>query len=376
MGFSPDGRWFAFGVALPGWSTRLLVQDFALRKQVRELPAQTPIAGAHKGYAFVFTTNSQQIIASEADGRIMRWNFVAGSQAEYFKAHQDGVTAMAISPDGRTLATGAGYSETVIKLWEVPSFHLLGVLTNHQDWISDLKFSPDGQTLASSSADQTIRLWDLATMAQKDVLRGHRHEVRRICFSADGRKLFSGARDGTVYRWPAQAPAAKTGVEATQTDLSDLALAPDATQFAGLRQGGVCLGATRSGQLPHPIAALGTNNTSLLFSHDGQHLYAGTRAGEIQVWSLSQEKTIQTLRGPAEAVRQLGQDALGRSLFAVQRADRLIREGPCRLQLWSTATWQPQASWTHPRMPFACALSPDGRRLATGHSRALCWFGI
>ena len=369
MSFSPDGRWFAFGVAsLDGRNTRLLVRDFADPKQVRELPAQTPMAGAHKGYAFVFTTNSQQIIASEADGRIMRWNFVVGSKAEYFNAHKDGVTAMAISPDGRTLATGAGYSETDIKLWEVPSFHLLGVLTNHQGWISDLKFSPDGQTLASSSADQTIRLWDLATMLEKGVLRGHRQHVWRICFSADGRKLFSGARDGTVYRWSAQAPAAKTGFEVTQTDLSALALAPDDTQFAGLRQGGVCLGDTRRGQTVRPIAALGTNNTRLLFSRDGQHLFAGTRAGEIQVWSLSQEKTVQTLRGPAESVRQLQQDALGRSLFAVQCAYGLITEGRRWLQVWNTATGQPQAPWPLPRLPSACAVSPDGRRLATGHS--------
>ena len=194
MRFSPDGRWFAFGVLLPDASTRALVWDFAARKQVREWVSQPSFVDAHKGYAFVFTPNGQQIVwASEPDGRIMRWNFVDGSEPEFFNAHREGVTALAISPDGRTLATGAGYSETTIKLWEVSSFRPLGLLTNHQGWISDLRFSPDGQTLVSSSADQTIRLWDLATMAEKGVLHGHRHEVRRVCFSADGRKLFSGA---------------------------------------------------------------------------------------------------------------------------------------------------------------------------------------
>ncbi|MBI4327290.1 MAG: WD40 repeat domain-containing protein [Chloroflexi bacterium] len=204
-------------------------------------------------------------------------------------------------------------------------------------------------------------------MAEKGVLRGHRHEVWRICFSADGRKLFSGARDGTIYCWPAQAPAPRTAFEATQTDLSNLALAPDATQFAGLRQGGVCLGNTRRSQIPRSIEALGTNNTSLLFSRDGQHLFVGTRAGEIQVWSLRHERIVKALRGPAEPVRQLRQDALGRSLFALYRAYGLLREGPCRLQVWSTATGQTQASWAHPRLPLACALSPDGLRVATGH---------
>jgi WD40 repeat protein/serine/threonine protein kinase len=367
MGFSPDGRWFYFGVMLPDGSKRLLVQDVPAHKQMWEWVSHTPIVGHHQGYAFVFTTNGQQIIVSESDGRIGRWNFMAGNEPEFFNAHQDAVTALAISPDGRTLATGAGYSETVIKLWEVSSFRPLGVLTNHQGWISDLRFSPDGQTLASSSADQTIRLWNPATMVEKGVLRGHRQEVRRICFSADGRKLFSGARDGTIYRWSAQAPSARNGIEATRTDLSMLVLSPDATQFAGLRQDGVCLGNTRSGPFVRPIAALGTNNTTLLFSRDGQYLFAGTQAGEIQVWSLGEETVVQTLRGPSEAVRHLRQDALGRSLLAVQRTYTQLVEGPCRLQVWNTATWEPQTSWTHPRLPPACALSSDGGGVATGH---------
>ena len=368
MRFSPDGRWFAFGVVLPDASKRALVWDFAARKQVREWVSRTSFVDAHKGYAFVFTPNSQQIVwASELDGRIMRWNLMGGSEPEFFNAHREGVTAMAISPDGRTLATGAGYSETVIKLWEVSSFRLLGLLTNHQGWISDLRISPDGQTLASSSADQTIRLWDLATMVEKGVLSGHGQEVRRICFSADGRKLFSGDRDGTVYRWPAQAPPARKDVEVTQTDLSNLVLSPDAMQFAGIQQGGVFLGDTRSGELPRSIAALSTKNTTLSFSRDGQYLYVGTQAGEIQVWSLKQEKVVQTLRGSAEAVRRLRQDSSGRTLFAVQRNYSVINEGPCLLQVWNTANWQPQASWTHPRLPPACALSPDGRRVASGH---------
>ena len=153
----------------------------------------------------------------------------------------------------------------------------------------------------------------------------------------------------------------------TQTDLSNLALSPEATQFAGIKQGGVCLGGTRSGELPRSIAALGTNNTTLSFSYDGQYLYAGTRAGEIQVWSLNQDKIVQTLCGPAEPVRHLRQDSSGRTLFAVQRAYSLVDEGPSHFQVWNTATWQPQASWTPPRLPSACALSPDGRRVATGH---------
>ena len=368
LGFSPDGRELAFGVRMPGEEKHLLVWDFASRKQVRSVGSQTPIVDSLTGYAFVFVAGGQQIIAAENDGRLFRWDVRAGGDPEYFHGHQDGVTALAISPDGLILATGAGFSETGVKLWSMPSFRPLGQLTNHQGWISDLKFSPDGRTLASSSADQTIRLWDLVTMSEKRVLRGHRQEVRRLCFSADGRKLFSGDRGGTILRWPVEAPAAQPSLVVTPTTLSEVVLAPDLERFAGLLQGAVCLGARSSGRIAPPIMQLGTNISSLLFSRDGQHLFAGTREGAIHVWSLSREEIVQTLRGSGDPVRQLRQDESGRFLFALRRGDGELREGPCSFEIWNVATWQLRVTWTHPRLPFACALSPDGRHLATGHN--------
>ncbi len=365
MRFSPDGRWFAFGVALPDASKRALVWDFAARKQVREWVAQTSFVDAHKGYAFVFTPT-----VSRSSGRP---NPMAGSCAgiswpeanrSIFNAHREGVTALAISPDGRTLATGAGYSETNIKLWEVSSFRPLGVLTNHQGWISDLRFSPDGQTLASSSADQTIRLgtwqrWRRKASCMATAMKCGASASRRTvgsCSAAPGTALYIAGRPSLRRPGPT--------LRRPRPTFQIWRCAPDATQFAGIRQGGVCLGDTRSGELPRSIAALGTNNTSLLFSRDGQHLFAGTQAGEIQVWSLSQEKIVQTLRGPAEPVRQLRQDALGRISVCGPTRLRLFTKAP----VGSRSGTQPLGSRRRPGpIPVGPCLRAFTGRTACGH---------
>ena len=80
-------------------------------------------------------------------------------------ASREFVTALAFSPDGKTLASAAGFGESDIRLWEVATGSEIGRLEGHHSWVGSLVFWPDGKKLASCSADQTIRVWDLSQLA-------------------------------------------------------------------------------------------------------------------------------------------------------------------------------------------------------------------
>lgn len=81
-------------------------------------------------------------------------------------------TAMALSPDGRTLALGAGevsilresrdFTTIDISLWDLDTRRQLGTLRGHEERIESLRFSVDGTTLASASADGSFRRWNVA----------------------------------------------------------------------------------------------------------------------------------------------------------------------------------------------------------------------
>jgi WD40 repeat protein len=72
----------------------------------------------------------------------------------------------------------------------------------HTGSVWNVAISPDGKTIASASADATIGLWDLATgRTVHPALTGHSKGVRTVAFSPDGRYLVSGGEDGQIILW-------------------------------------------------------------------------------------------------------------------------------------------------------------------------------
>ncbi|NJN73514.1 MAG: hypothetical protein HC799_12260 [Limnothrix sp. RL_2_0] len=117
-------------------------------------------------------------------------------------AHNDLVFAIAISPDGQTIATGS--NDGVMKLWNRQDGRLLATMS-HAKRIWDIAFSPDGQTIATSTDDGAIALWTTEGK-QFDHIKAHRTTIRNTIFSTDGKLLISASRDGTVKLWQWEHP--------------------------------------------------------------------------------------------------------------------------------------------------------------------------
>jgi WD40 repeat protein len=110
-------------------------------------------------------------------------------------------SCLAMSPDGTLLAGGT--MDRMIGLWRVPS-GALNVLTGHDRAVVCLAFTPDGQLLISGSGDSTLRLWDIAQCREVKALTGHTAPITCLALSGDGGMLASGSEDHTVRLWASE----------------------------------------------------------------------------------------------------------------------------------------------------------------------------
>jgi WD40 repeat protein len=125
--------------------------------------------------------------------------------AHLLSGHTGIIRAMAFSPDGQLLATGAGAPDNTVRLWEAATGRHLRTLplkpdTQHGNqqyfMITWMVFSRDGRRLATSGDSyRTWWLWDLDTgQPQPKILPGN----QAAAFRPDGRQLAVAAMDGTV----------------------------------------------------------------------------------------------------------------------------------------------------------------------------------
>ncbi|MFC4590710.1 nSTAND1 domain-containing NTPase [Sphaerisporangium corydalis] len=167
-----------------------------------------------------------------------------------------GVQALAVSPDGRTLAVG-GFG--AVTLWNVGSRSPLSTrLQGVMGRIRALAFSPDGRLLAAGGADGMIRLWNLPSGTPAAPARlGRTRSVTGLAFSPDGATLAAGSEDQAVRLWDV-----RTGrqigdpIRVRTADVSSLSFSADGTLLATASGYGVVADVWATGLVPDPLARI------------------------------------------------------------------------------------------------------------------------
>ena len=88
------------------------------------------------------------------------WDLEVGQIYRTFRGHAGGIGAVAVSADGKLIASGG--HDHKIRLWQADTGKLSHTLKGHTDWISSLAFHPDGRLLVSRCHEQPFCfIWPL-----------------------------------------------------------------------------------------------------------------------------------------------------------------------------------------------------------------------
>ncbi len=145
---------------------------------------------------------------NSVEGEITVWDIESGQMVRRWSGHRDTIYALALSPDGQTLASGS-YDQK-IKLWDVADGKERKTLSGHNGAVFGLAFRPDGKLLASASADRTVKLWDVATGERRDTLSQPLKEQVAVAWSEDGRRLAAAGADNRIRVWQVSPEARET----------------------------------------------------------------------------------------------------------------------------------------------------------------------
>ena len=95
------------------------------------------------------------------DNTVRVWDAATGQPVgQPFTGHTASVNGVAISPDGKRIASTS--NDETVRVWDADTGRtfLRGTLTGHTSRVFKVAFSPDGHRIASANADKTVRVWD------------------------------------------------------------------------------------------------------------------------------------------------------------------------------------------------------------------------
>ena len=226
---------------------------------------------------------------------------------------QGPVAALALSPDGRTVAAGSGAE---VRLWDAATGQLIRALSVPDGPVRSLALLPDGRFLVMGVENSALALWDLASGRQARAWTRHAGFATSLAVVPGGRLVVSGGSDRVVRLW-------------------------DPT----------------SGRTVHEMA--GHEDAVTAVAVGTTRLASASRDGTVRIWALEDGRCLGTLRGHQGRVLAVALDEAQARLVSAGE-DATVRD-------WGLHSQETVRVYrSHGQPVLAVALSPDAGRIVSG----------
>jgi WD40 repeat protein len=273
------------------------------------------------------------------------WDIATGKEIRVLRGHRTGVGAIAFSPDGTQLASGA--DDGTILVWDVSSgkaiLFIAGqgpgrILAAETRGVTSLAFDRAGKQLVSGSKDRTVRIWDVRLGSQlKQIPVGD--VVNSVEIGSD-RQILSSSGFGLLL----PSIASPTG------PFREIPLTAPAVTVWDASTGKA---AVHMAQIARNLGAV-----SAEYSPDGLRIIGVLTDGTAAIWQSATGKVITTIRYASTRIQAAVFHPGGTRIFTVSGTT---------IQVWDARSFQMIVALHGPdaAMPFL-AFSRDGSSMASG----------
>ncbi len=287
------------------------------------------------------------------------------------------VLAVAVSPDGKLIATGD--TEALVKIWDIVTGHEVCTLAAHPklvhpqyattnkeiveaytfNMITSVAFSPDSQRLVTASLDSAAKVWDALNGRELLILSGHTGDIHTVAFSPDGRRILSGSSDRTARVWDTATGRellvmrAKTGIHSAQ-------FSPHSDRIAtGGWDGTISVWEAANGRELLHFRASDIPVPGIAFSPDGKRLGTAGWDHTARIWDATTGREQLKLEGHKSFVTSVAFSPDGKRL--------ITSSGDMTLKMWDVATGNELLTIKgHTEGIRSAAFFGDGHRVLTG----------
>lgn len=197
---SPDGSFLAVGSS----DGQISVWNRLTGKRLVEMQAH-----GSSVQALQITADGVMVISGSADKTIRMWRVLRAARKnemdrlEYksnIAAHDGSVTAVALANGDAMIATVS--EDGYLKTWRLDG-GLVGRAKVCDRGVSSVAFSPDGRTIATGDNEGRVRLWNAQTCAPSPSVFLHDKDkpVYALAWTPNGKVLVSGGADKTIRYW-------------------------------------------------------------------------------------------------------------------------------------------------------------------------------